>query len=354
LPPGRQGPQAIAGTLEEFSRETSKWIGRPGSRDPRNGSDTPHGSAARTADKLIADYRAEYGEDANVFVVYFTDEPAKKSAREDGLTYLEFRELPDTRFDDGSSAYELASKAQGVSVRYFVGIRETPFDMVRGFLQGLELNARDVTKDFGDGFPLSSVKQLEPFVISGGKWKSPPVLVADNGHRLQTRGWGDTFYTMIDPDDPGLSGASSLSLEGGARRGGKMTLFERGMWSLSVEPYQYSLLNAATPPLVRVGFGGPVPASVEISPARLRLKSGKRTTEIPLEASGSGQWQASIPGLDKLRDGVNYEILWTAPTGKEMKYPFQVLREFDIRFIDTRNQKTGPRVEGWTVLPKTN
>lgn len=352
MAPGKQGGDAITSTLGMFTAQTTKWTGKPGAKDPRNGADTPHGSAASAADAVIDQYRTDFGKDSNVFVVYFTDEPAKANARNANLMHVEFKPMPNTRFEDGSDAYGLVTREPGTIVRYFVGKEESPFEMVSGFLKGLELNAKDVTQEFTKGYPLDAARQLQPLVISGGNWKTPPVLVSDKGQRIETRGWGETFYTMIDPASPELAGARSLSFEKGAGNNCKVTLFQRGMWSLSVEPHQQSLLEAAGPPRVRVAFSGPPPAHVELAPARLQVKGGAEIAKLELIAAAPGQWQAEISGLQKLRDGTNYEIRWTTPPGTELSYGFEVLREFDIRFIDTRNQKTGVRVDGGTFLPK--
>jgi hypothetical protein len=91
---------------------------------------------------------------------------------------------------------------------------------------------------------------------------------------------------------------------------------------------------------------------VELVPARLQIKGGAEIAKLELIAAAPGQWEAEITGLEKLRDGTNYEIRWATPPGTELSYGFEVLREFDIRFIDSRNQKTGARVDGGTFLPK--
>jgi len=354
LSAGQQGSDAIANTLKTFTEQTTKWTGKPGSKDPRNGADTPHGAAAKAADAVIDQYRASFGNDANVFLVYFTDGQVEAADRNTKLRHLEFKAIPDTRLGDGSQAHGLASQEPGTAVRYFIGVNETPFDMVSGFLKGLDLNAKDVTQEFAKGYPLGSNRQLKPLVISGGKWKTPPVLVSDTGHRIETRGWGETFYTMIDPASPELTGAKSLTFEKNTGGNCKVTLFERGMWSLCVEPYQQSLLDASTPPLVRVKFSGPPPTVGTLASARLHMAGGPKIANLPLIAAEPGQWQAEIQGLGKLHDGSDYKIRWVTPAGTELSYGFEVLREFDIRFIDTRNQKTGPRVEGWTFLPKAD
>lgn len=355
LTPGRKGNEAIASTLKTFTEQTSKWIGKPGARDPRRGGDTPHAAAAKAADAVIDEYRTEFGNDANVFVVYFTDGQAEAPPSGLKLRHLEFQPIPNARFETGGQAYCLASQERGTFVRYYVGNSDTPLNMVSGFLKGLELNSKDVTQEFANGYPLAGIRQLQPLVISGGKWKTPPVLVSDTGYRIETRGWGDTFYTMIDPASPELAEAKSLSFEDKNRVGNtQTTLFERGLWSLSVEPYQQSLLDAGAPPTVRVKFSGPPPSLSELSPARLQMAGGSKIADFTLVATVPGEWQAKIQGLEKLRDGSDYEVRWASPAGTELKYGFEVLREFDIRFIDTRNQKTGPRVEGWTFLPKAD
>jgi hypothetical protein len=351
LPKGRQGAEAIGNTLKTFTEQTTKWIGKPGDSDPRGGADTPHEAAAMATDGVIDQYRTAFGNDANVFVVYFTDGQAEPPQSGSKLRHLEFRPITAT----GGLAYFLASKEKDTFVRYYVGSSEAPVDMVSGFLKGLELNAKDVTREFVNGYPLGATRQLLPLVISGRKFKKPPVLISDTGHRIQTRGWGGTYYTMIDPASSELAGAKSLAFEEKSMAGdSKVTLFERGTWSLSVEPYQQSLLDTGNPPIVRVKFNGPPPAVGTLAAAKLKQAGGGKIADLPLIASSSGEWQAKIQGLEKLRDGSDYEVRWTSPAGTELKYGFEVLREFDIRFIDTRNQKTGPRVEGWTFLPKAD
>lgn len=355
LPKGRQGAEAIGNTLKTFTEQTTKWIGKPGDRDPRRGEDTPHDAAAMATDLVIDQYRSEFGNDANVFVVYFTDGQAEAPKSGSKLRHLEFRPIPNTRFETGGQAYCLESKEKDTFVRYYVGSSDTPLNMVSGFLKGLELNAKDVTQEFTKGYPLGSTRQLQPLVISGEKFKKPPVLISDAGHRIQTRGWGGTYYTMIDPASPELAGAKSLAFEDKSMAGdSKVTLFERGTWSLSVEPYQQSLLDAGAPPIVRVKFNGPPPTIGALAAASLKQAGGGKIADLSLVASAPGEWQAKIQGLEKLRDGSDYEVCWISPAGTELKYGFEVLREFDIRFIDTRNQKTGPRVEGWTFLPKAD
>lgn len=355
LAKGRQGTEAIETTLKTFAEQTAKWIGKPDQKDPRRGEDTPHEAAAKATDGLIAQYRAKFGKDANVFVVYFTDGQAEAPKSDSKLKHLEFRPIPNARFETGGQAYCLASKEHETFVRYYVGNSDTPLNMVSGFLKGLELNAKDVTKDFAKGYSLVSSRQLQPLVISGGDWKKPPVLVSDTGHRIETRGWGDTYYTLIDPASSDLAGAKSLTFEEkNIPRGCSVTLFERGTWSLCVEPYQQSLLNSSAPPIVKVRFNGPPPQIAVVASARLKMAMGGHIADLPLEAAGPGEWQAKIQGLEKLRDGSDYEVRWISPAGTELKYGFEVLREFDVRFIDTRNQKTGPKVEGWTFLPKAD
>ncbi len=352
---GRQDADSIAATLQGFSDAASKWTGRPGMRDPRNGNDTPHAAAAASADRLIDQYRAEHGSDANIFAVYFTDEPIPTDNRGSGLRHLEFKPMQGIQLAGGGAAFGLAAKAPGIFVKHFLGANETALDMASNFLMGLELQPKDVTADFKSGYRLDEASGLQPLVISGGKWKSAPLLVASNGHRIQTRGWGDTFYTMIDPSSPELAGAATLAFENPPGDNVKVVLFQRGVWKLRVEPYQQSLLDGARPPHVLVEFTGP-PRSTDtiLQSAALLDQRGEKILGIPLARTGPNQWGGLIAGHEKLRDNSDYVVSWQSPSGKELTYPLQILREFDVRFIDSRNNMTGSRVDGWTLLPESD
>jgi hypothetical protein len=345
--------------LNRISSVLDRRIGHPGGQDKRNGG-TPHAAAITACDKVIEDYRREVAANADVFVMYFTDgqlddsETVKLPGRGAKLRHLAVRQAPG--FVPG--VYEVASKSPGVEVTFALLQNEAPHVLIDRFLRALRLEAFEDSAKFTSGFPTTEVNQPLPLVIrtktgffkKGGK----PTLVTDRGEAIALRGSGDTFYTLLDPSDAALRNANSLRLEGNSAKDATVTLYRRAQWLLSITPPVFGMLDQQQRPEVRLQFTGKEMPQIGPNPiAKLEDESGAVRHEVQLAWDASRSLYAgSVPEFTKLLGRDQYFARWDDGEGGVLRYPLRVTTDFDLRFVDQTNQKTGREIRGVRVLPR--
>jgi len=131
-------------------------------------------------------------------------------------------------------------------------------------------------------------------------------------------------------------------------------LYRRAQWQLSVTPPVYGLLDRQQPPVVRLEFTGQtVPQLPTGQVATLQDIGGHPVATVPLtwDASQSA-FSGPLPEIKKLLGRDEYFARWQEPGGDALRYPFRISTDFDIRFLDTTNQKTGREIRGVRLLPK--
>ena len=350
----RADAEAALGRVSEI---LDLHVGRPGKRNPRTGGDTPHDAAIRTADELVTRYRAEFGADADIYVVYFTDEPIdegrKNAAKTGGLSAFDFRAIG--QLNIGGSAYELVSKDPKVGLTYQLWQHQEPHEMIDHFLRGLRLEPADETAAFAAGIESSRVNQLLPIVIRapGGFFKrSQPRLVTNLGSEIPLNNMGDTYYAVLDPQDAAIRNASSISLQGAANA--SLTAYRRPQWSMVVEPAVVGLLDVQEKAEVRVQFiGAERPKLVGPQVARLVDATGQFALEVPMSwDEARGIYSGWISDFRKLPRQGEYVTEWTDHEGTVLRHPLRVRRELDVRFVDVTNQKTVREKKSIHTLPR--
>lgn len=344
-------------SLDLVGKRLDALVGRPGRPNPRNGGDTPHDEAVKSADQLIASYREAFGADADIFAVYFTDEPIsqvyKDSAQASGLWHLGLR--PAGQFANGAgTAFEVVGNDPKLELTYFNWQNEEPHTMVDRFLRGLRLEPANGTKEFGSGFPSDKINQLLPVVIRGKRWSlaGAPRLETNSGTNLPIRNMGDTYYTVLDPADPIIRNATSIILKGGTNA--EVTVYRRPQWSLLVEPGVVGLLELAEQADVKVSYSGAnPPGQTGIEDAVIRSQRGDFERAIALLPDSNGSdFSGQIRDLRSFPGQGEYSVIWISPEGTELRYPFKLRREFDIRFVDSVSKKTGRDIRGVQTLPQ--
>lgn len=340
-------------SLTMVSARMDELIGRPG-KNMRRGGGTPHDEAVKITDKLVTQYQTEFGADANVFVVYFTDEPIaedlKRVAEVSGLKHFNFKKLA-----SGGGSYELVSKDPAVELTYYMWQNEEPHTMVDRFLRGLRLEPSEKNREFRAGFSTAQINQLLPVVIcapGGFLRKGSASLKTNTGVTVPLQEMGDTYYTVLDPSDPEIRNASSIHFEGSENAG--ITIYSRPQWALVVDPGVVGLLEAAEKAEVRLAFSGITqPAQGGRQTAVLEFPGTDFRREIELAWNpAKGAFTGWISNLRSLPRQGDYQVTWNGPDGATLHYPLKVRRDFDLRFVDTVNQKTGRELRGIQTIPK--
>lgn len=345
--------------LDRVSAALDRHIGHIGGRDHREGTGTPHEEAVMACDRIVSEYRREFGADANVFAVYFTDEALNENQRRmcANVRHLDFQQVGILQ-ETGRPAYGIVAKSPGVELIHYLWENQEPHVMIDHFLAGLRLEPANVTADFAKGFPRDRVNQLLPLVIrtkSGFFSKARrPKLMTDAGVEIPLRGEGDTYYVALDPDDSALASAQSLHLEGVNVSTCVVTLYRRAQWQLSVAPPVCGLLDQQAHPEVRLEFSGQtMPQLTGEQVAVIEGSQGPEIARVALSWDGTRKLFAGpLPDIKKLIGRSDYFARWEEPGGETLKYPFHVSLDFDVRFLDETNQKTGREIRGVRLLPR--
>jgi hypothetical protein len=343
--------------ISDIGGRLDRLIGRPGGRNQRDGQSTPHDDAVVAADNLVGEYRQAFGDEADIFTVYFTDEAigddCVRSAEAKGLRYFGFQ--PVGVFSNGGKAYEVVSRDPKVELICHIWLQEEPRVMVDRFLRALRLEPEDAATGFRDGFPSDRITALVPLVIQVPQkflFSSKVDLRNDLGSPVHLREMGDTFYTVLDPSDPVIRNSTSLHLD--APQGSIVTIYQRPQWALSVDPAVVGLLEAQQTAKVTLAYSSPLPSNFPLRQAA-RLRSEIGHFEKPLELdwdSGSNAFLGDISDFRSLAGQGQYLVCWEAPDGTRLEFPFHVRADFDIRFLELDSQYTGRSLRGMRTVPK--
>lgn len=320
------GGASTATRVDSIATTFRELMGEPG-HELRNGGSTPYDAAFAATQMLIRDYRAAFGQNAEVFAVFMTD------------------------FDSGGQERVLHG-IQGVHVEscHLLSPAEADQQIPR-FLAAFQLEESEATSDFlGGGFDIRAFGDRPvPVLMDSDRM---PKLTTEDGQAVEVRGRDGIFYAVCDPRDPRFAASRLLRVSGGGKPS-RVRVFRRPCWELALKPHFYDLLSNDPPPRISLIYRSALPPA-EQTPKSVQVlnKAGRKVADVTLSYdSGTGSFIGLLPSRDAF-SGKDEDYTVTANTaGQTLEFPFKVMRYLRLRFRHRESGAENLQIESAPYFP---